>query len=76
MMNKNGRDFKDSFFFNYVCGYENVCQCVCECAGSPGGQKKVLNFMEVELQAIVRCLIGLLGTELESSVRAVSADKY
>lgn len=63
-------------FFNYVCGYENVCQCVCECAVSPGGQKKVLNFMEVELQAIVRCLIGLLGTELESSVRAVSADKY
>lgn len=75
MMNRNGRNFKD-LFPNYGCGCGSVPGCACESAGDHGGQKKVLSFMEVELQAIVRPLTGLLGTELGSCVRAASTLEY
>jgi hypothetical protein len=61
-------------FVNYMWG-KRMYMGGRECAGTYGGQKKVLNFMELELQAILRCLAGLLGTDLESSVRAASIPK-
>lgn len=40
-----------------------------------GGQKRALHPMELELQVVVSQKIRVLGTELRSSARAVSAVK-
>lgn len=39
------------------------------CAGSCGGQERVLNPLELELQAAVSCLMSGLGTKLGSLER-------
>lgn len=57
-------------FYNYVWG-KSLYMGGRECEGAHGGQKKVLNFMVLELQAIVRCLTGML----KPSVRAASVPK-
>lgn len=49
---------------SYVCMYlpMNV--------GRPGGQKRMLHWLELDLQMVVSCLPWVLGTELVYSVRA------
>lgn len=44
--------------------------CLCLCVGAQGGKRCWIS-RELELQAAVRHLIGVLGTELRSSVRAL-----
>lgn len=56
-----------------------VCVCACVCAhahacdtcmpGTSGGQKRVSNPLELELQVAVSFLIGFLGTEFRSCIR-------
>lgn len=41
-----------------------------------GGQKNVLDPLELELQATVSCSMWLLGTELGSSQRAVNVLRH
>lgn len=47
-----------------------MCTCVFSICGS---QKRALDPFELELQAIVSCLMWLLGTEPVSAARAFSA---
>lgn len=42
-------------------------------SGAPGGQKRVLDLLKLELQTVVRNLIGLLGAESGFSERVESA---
>lgn len=44
-------------------------------SGAPGGQKRVLDLLKLELQTVVRNLIGLLGAESGFSARVESALK-
>lgn len=49
---------------SYVCMYLPMS------AGRPGGQKRVLHWLELDLQMVMSCLTWVLGTELVYSVRA------
>ena len=55
-------------FFKKIC----VCVCVCVC-GVHGGQKRVSDPLELELQVVVSRLMWVLVTELRSSTRAARA---
>lgn len=41
--------------------------------GALGGRKGVLETMELDLQAVVKCPAWVLGTELSSTARAVDS---
>lgn len=51
--------------------YVNVCVCMCGGWDTEGDKKRVLDPLELELQAIVNCPVSVLGIELGSSPRAV-----
>jgi hypothetical protein len=42
------------------------------CSGALGGQKRASDPLELELQAVVSCLVWVMGSELRPSGRAVS----
>lgn len=46
----------------YMC--ESLCSNVYVCTGAHGGQERVLNFLQLELQAVLSCQMCVLGTEL------------
>ena len=51
-----------------------VCVCVCACEHSTyGGQKRVLNSLELELQVEATCRMWILGTELGPFASSTSA---
>ena len=52
-----------------------VFECMHMCEGVHRSQKRVLDLLELELQAVVSCPTWILGTELRSSVRAANAPK-
>lgn len=52
----------------YICVYAFVHMCRAAC----GGQKRLSDPLEMELQMGVRCLVRVLGTTFLSSVRAVT----
>lgn len=54
--------YKDYY---YICACAHMCALTC--ARARGGQKNVLDPLELELQATVSCPMWLLGTELGSS---------
>lgn len=45
---------------------------MCGSAGAQGGQRHQI-LLELKLKAVVNCLIRVLGTKLQSSVRASTA---
>jgi hypothetical protein len=53
-----------------------VCTCMCmlahECR-TCGGERKVLDPMELELEVVVSCLMSVLGIESRSSGKAACA---
>lgn len=54
-----------------------MCICVCVCChahvstGSCGSQKRTLSPLRLEQQAVVSCLVGILGILLRFSIRTV-----
>lgn len=42
-------------------------------AGASGSQKRALNSLEMELQAVVNCPMWVVGTEFGTSIRKVFA---
>lgn len=55
-----------------------MCLCICMyiyqmCAGTYQGQKRVLDLLELESQAVVNCLIWVLGIGPGSSARTASS---
>lgn len=62
--------FKD-FFFSFL----HACVCVSiwhMCFDVLGGNKRVTDTLNLEIQGSLRCLLWVLGTEFEPSMRAVS----
>lgn len=61
---------KDLFFnyMNYIIS-ESLCIQMCGC---PGNHKRALDLLDLKLQAVVICLVWVLGTELWTSARAVA----
>lgn len=49
-----------------------VCVCVNMCMGAKGVQKRVMDPLELEVQALMSCPTWVLGIELWFSVRAAS----
>lgn len=46
--------------------------CVCTCVGTRGGQKMILDPLELELKSLVSSLVWVLGTKLQFSGGAAS----
>jgi hypothetical protein len=61
------------FIFNYVYSFVSVCGDPYVNAGASGGQRRMSDSLELELQAVVRYLMWVMGTELRSSGRVVNA---
>lgn len=55
------------------CLLSNLCMCMHMSACAFGVQKRVLESLELEIQAIMNCLTWVLGTELRTSARAVKS---
>lgn len=68
----SGNNFKIKLYWWVLCGCLWVCATSWE-GGTGGGQKRVSEPPEQELQAVVRSLVWLLGNELRSSGRTVSS---
>ena len=50
-----------------------ICMCVCYmCASAQGGQKRVLDPLDLDLQVAVGSLLWVLGTGVQFSTRARS----
>ena len=70
--------FKFSSIFNYVeifvvvVGGGGVCVCT-QWSAVPMEGKELVGFLELALHLVGSCLMGVLGTELPSSVRASNA---
>ena len=66
------------FIFNCVCVSVCVCVCVCMYVSSVAyrGQKRALDALELKSPMVVYHLTWMLGTELGSSTRVVSALKH
>lgn len=56
-----------------MCMYVYVCVSVCLYVGSHRGQKRVLDPMEQELQAVVNIPTWILGPKSQISARVVDA---
>ena len=65
--------FKRTFFvFHYVC--VSICVCGYMCVWVYGGQRRMADPLELELQAAVSCLMWVLGIELGSPGGAAHAE--
>lgn len=53
------------FFFKFMCMPMYICICHAD-AGAPGGQKREVDPLDLELRASARCLIRALGRGLRS----------
>lgn len=63
----------ESLIFIYLFIKMHLFFSVCVCLGACGGQKMALDSLELNLQAVVRCLRLILGPRFRSSARTVYA---